>query len=43
MIFKSDGSKRTPEEAIKSSNKVFGKKMNFSYIKSMMSKRKWDE
>lgn len=40
MIFKSDENKRTPEEAIKSSNKVFGKKMNFSYIKSMMSKRK---
>ena len=39
MIFKSDGSKRTPAEAIKSSNK-FGKKINFSYIKSIMSKRK---
>ena len=39
-IFKSDGSQRTPEEAIKSSNKIFSKKMNFSYIKSMMSKKK---
>jgi len=37
MIFKPDGSKRTPAEAIKSSNK-FGKKMNFSLIKSVMSK-----
>ena len=39
MIFKSDESKRTPAEAIKRSNK-FGKKINFSYIKSIMSKRK---
>ena len=38
-IFKSDGSQRTTYEAIKSCNK-FGKKMNFSYIKSIMSKRK---
>ena len=38
-IFKSDGNQRTPFEAIKSSN-IFGKKINHSYIKSMMSKRK---
>jgi len=38
-IFKSDGIQKTPFEAIKSSNK-FGKKTNYSYIKSMMSKRK---
>ena len=37
MIFKSDGNKKTPFEAIKNSNK-FGSKINFSYIKSMMSK-----
>ena len=40
MIFKFDGSKRAqPDESIKSSNK-FGKKINYSYVKSMMSKRK---
>ena len=39
MIFKSDGSQKTPFEAIKSSNK-FGRKINYSYIKSIMSKRK---
>ena len=37
MIFKPDGSKRTPAEAIKSSNK-FGKKINFNLIKSVLSK-----
>ena len=39
MIFKSDGNQKTPFEAIKSSNK-FGRKVNYSYIKSIMSKRK---
>ena len=39
MIFKSDGNQKTPFEAIKSSNK-FGSKINYSYIKSIMSKRK---
>ena len=39
MIFKSDGNQKTPFEAIKSSNK-FGRKINYSYIKSIMSKRK---
>ena len=40
MIFKFDGSKITPpDESIKRCNK-FGKKTNYSYIKSMMSKRK---
>ncbi len=39
MIFKSDGNKITPDEAIKSNNKMFGKKMNYSYIRSMLSKR----
>ena len=38
-IFKSDGIQRTPFEAIKNSNK-FGRKMNYSYIKNIMSKRK---
>jgi len=38
-IFKFDGSQKTPFEAIKNSNK-FGKKINYSYIKSIMSKRK---
>jgi transcription factor IIIB subunit 2 len=39
MIFKSDGNQKTSFEAIKSSNK-FGRKINYSYIKSIMSKRK---
>ena len=39
MIFKSDGRQRTTYEAIKSSNK-FGRKTNYNYIKSMLSKRK---
>ena len=38
-IFKSDGLQRTTFEAIKNSNK-FGRKMNYSYIKNIMSKRK---
>ena len=38
-IFQSDGIQRTPFEAIKNSNK-FGRKINYSYIKSIMSKRK---
>ena len=37
-IFQSDGIQRTPFEAIKNSNK-FGRKINYSYIKSIMSKR----
>ena len=39
MIFKYDENKKSPYEAIKSSSK-FGKKMNFSYIKTIMSKGK---
>ena len=39
MIFKSDGTKKTAFEAIKSSNK-FGKKINYTYVKNIMSKRK---
>ena len=39
MVFKSGSIQKTPYEAIKSSNK-FGKKINYSYIKSIMSKRK---
>jgi transcription factor IIIB subunit 2 len=39
MILKSGSIQKTPYEAIKSSNK-FGKKINYSYIKSIMSKRK---
>ena len=39
MILKPGGIQKTPFEAIKSSNK-FGKKINYSYIKSIMSKRK---
>lgn len=39
MVFKSGTIQKTPYEAIKSSNK-FGKKINYSYIKSIMSKRK---
>ena len=38
MFFKSDETQRTPFEAIKSSNK-FGRKTNYSYIRSIMSKR----
>ena len=38
-IIVNDGNKKSAFEAIKSSNK-FGKKINFSYIKSIMSKRK---
>ena len=39
MIVKPGSNQKTPFEAIKSSNK-FGKKINYSYIKSIMSKRK---
>ena len=39
MIIKPGSIQKTPFEAIKSSNK-FGKKINYSYIKSIMSKRK---
>ena len=39
MIVKPGLIQKTPFEAIKSSNK-FGKKINYSYIKSIMSKRK---
>ena len=39
MIVKPGAVQKTPFEAIKSSNK-FGKKINYSYIKSIMSKRK---
>ena len=39
LVFKSGSIQKTPYEAIKSSNK-FGKKINYSYIKSIMSKRK---
>ena len=39
MIVKPGTVQKTPFEAIKSSNK-FGKKINYSYIKSIMSKRK---
>ena len=39
MIVKPGAIQKTPFEAIKSSNK-FGKKINYSYIKSIMSKRK---
>jgi hypothetical protein len=39
MVVNSDGNKKSAFDAIKSSNK-FGKKINFSYIKSIMSKRK---
>ena len=39
MIIKPGLIQKTPFEAIKSSNK-FGKKINYSYIKSIMSKRK---
>ena len=38
-VIVNDGNKKSAFEAIKSSNK-FGKKINFSYIKSIMSKRK---
>ena len=39
MTLKSGVAQKTPFEAIKSSNK-FGRKINYSYIKSIMSKRK---
>ena len=39
MMIKPDGKQKSAFEAIKSSSK-FGKKINFSYIKSIMSKRK---
>ena len=38
MFFKSDEIQRTPFEAIKSSNK-FGRKTNYSYIRSIMIKK----
>jgi hypothetical protein len=39
MIFKFDGNKISPDEAIKNSSKIFGRKMDITYVRKMLSKK----